>query len=135
MSGDEQRSWIETACPGPVSVAFPEGEFKNWPECERLLSQALLCQKYILEYSLESAATANLLRHAGFYLHKRAQFSQAQSMYQSALAMRQKIHGDEHPDTADSLGKLGRLYSDQARYKDAEALLRRAFEIREKAPG
>jgi tetratricopeptide (TPR) repeat protein len=134
MSEEEQRSWIETVV-RVVSAAFPEGEFKNWPECERLLSQALVCKKYIFEYHIESPAAASLLRHAGFYLHKRAQFSQAQSTYHAALAMRQKIYGDKHSDTADSMGKLGGLYSDQARYKDAEDLLRPALEIREKVLG
>jgi tetratricopeptide (TPR) repeat protein len=134
ITGEEQRSWIETVV-RVVNVAFPEGEFKNWPECERLLSQALVCKTYIFESHIESPAAADLLRHTGFYLHNRAQFSQAQGLYQAALAMRQKIYGVEHPDTADSLGKLGVIYLDQARYKDAEDMLSRAFEIREKVLG
>lgn len=134
MPTAEKKFWME-AVVRAVSEAFPEGEFKNWTECERLLSQALLCKKYILENGFESIAAAHLLRHAGFYLHKRAQFSEAQAMYQIALAMREEIQGSEHPDTADSLGKLGLLYSDQAKYAEAENLLQRALEIREKVLG
>ena len=49
--------------------------------------------------------------------------------------MRKKIYGSEHPDVADSLGKLGLLYRDRAKYTEAEDLLRRALEIRENVLG
>lgn len=134
MDKDTQSFWAERAV-RMVGAAFPEPEFKNWPACERLLSHALLCARYVTTFDFEFAAAANLVRNAGYYLHQRAQYGAAEPLYQHALAIREKVLGQDHPDTADSFNKLGWLYRDEGKYAKAEPLDKRALEIRERISG
>jgi len=53
----------------------------------------------------------------------------------SALAIREKALGPDHPDVAKSLNNLAEVYREQGRNADAEALYQRALAIREKALG
>jgi tetratricopeptide (TPR) repeat protein len=131
---DAQRSWAERTV-RMVSAAFPDPEFPQWPDCERLLSHALLSSKYVIDYNFEFAAAATLLRNAGFYLHQRAQYADAEALYQQALAIRERVCGQEHPDTAESLSKLAWLYKDQGKYAKAERLEQQGLAIREKVLG
>jgi len=52
-----------------------------------------------------------------------------------ALAIREKLLDPEHPDVAESLNRLGVIYSGQGRYIEAERLYKRALAILEKALG
>jgi CHAT domain-containing protein len=47
----------------------------------------------------------------------------------------EKVLGPEHPDVATSLNNLAALYEDQGKYSEAEPLLKRALQIRERALG
>ena len=60
---------------------------------------------------------------------------EAEPLYQSSLAIRQKALGENHPDVALSLNNLAELYRNQGRYDQAEPLLQRSLAIREKALG
>src|SRR5271170_4748983 len=51
------------------------------------------------------------------------------------LAAREKALGPDHPDVAQSLNNLALLYSSQARYADAEPLVKRSIAILEKTSG
>jgi tetratricopeptide (TPR) repeat protein len=134
MVADAQRSWAERAV-RTISAAFPDPEFHKWPDCERLLSQALLCAGYITADTFEFPSAATLLRNAGFYLHQRGQYAEAEPLYQQALTIREKMCGQEHPDTAESLSKLAWLFREQGKYAKAERLDQRALDIREKVLG
>jgi tetratricopeptide (TPR) repeat protein len=131
---DAQRAWTEQTV-RLLNAAFPDPEFKNWPDCARLLSHALVAAKYIAEQHFGFSEMATLLRNTGFYLHQRGQFAQAESFYQSALALRERVCGPEHPDTADSLSKLAWIYKEQGKYGAAYPLEERALNIREKMFG
>lgn len=61
--------------------------------------------------------------------------AQAETLFKRALAIREKVLGPEHPDTARSLIDLAGLYERQGRYGDAELLYKRALAIREKVLG
>ena len=52
-----------------------------------------------------------------------------------ALAIREKVLGPEHPETATSLNNRAGLLRDKGDYAVAEPLLRRALAIKEKALG
>jgi tetratricopeptide (TPR) repeat protein len=134
MDSSTQRLWAERTVRA-VSAGFPEPEFKNWLQCERLLSHVLLCAKYVTNYNFEFLPAATLMRNAGLYLHERAQYTEAEVLYQRALAMREKAWGQNHPDTADSLNKLAWLYHDQGKYAKSEPLSEHALEVSEKVFG
>ena len=49
--------------------------------------------------------------------------------------MRQRVLGLNHPDVAQSLGNLALVYVAQARYREAEPLLKRALSVFEDTYG
>jgi hypothetical protein len=61
--------------------------------------------------------------------------SAARPLLEAALAIRGKVLGPEHPDTATSLSNLAHLLSDQRDLAAARPLFERALAIREKALG
>jgi tetratricopeptide (TPR) repeat protein len=74
------------------------------------------------------AARAAALQQAGKY-------SEAIPLAQQVLAIREKQLGPNHPEVAESLAKLGRLYLQRGRTADAESVLGRARAIFERARG
>jgi hypothetical protein len=56
-----------------------------------------------------NAERAELLNRAGSYFHGRAAYSVARPLFERALAIRGKVLGPEHPETAASLNNLARV--------------------------
>ena len=48
-------------------------------------------------------------------------------MYERALDGREKAWGLEHTSTLDTVNNLGNLYNERGRYKEAEAMYKRAL--------
>jgi tetratricopeptide (TPR) repeat protein len=107
----------------------------TWSQGERYLSQAQACADLINQYALVFPEAAQLLNTAASYLYDHAFYRQAESLYQRALAIREKVLGPEHPATAESLNSLAILYRTWGRYEQAEPLYQRALAIREKVLG
>jgi len=63
------------------------------------------------------------------------EYEKADTLYQEALAIQEKVLGKEHPDYANSLHSLGILYREMANYEKAEIFLLEALTIREKVLG
>ncbi|MEO1396829.1 MAG: toll/interleukin-1 receptor domain-containing protein, partial [Cyanobacteria bacterium J06634_5] len=116
-----QRLWAERAIEA-VTQAFPNSDYGNWPDCERLLPHAKVAIQLATAHQLESESISLLLLRTGDYLNERTQYSDAEPLYIDALAMRKRLLGDEHPDVAGSLNNLALLYYNQGRYSDAEPL-------------
>jgi len=134
LTEEEKGQWAERAVRA-VNSAFPSPKFANWAQCERLVPQALACATLIEAYRFEFEAAAHLLNQAGCYLSERARFSEAERLFQRALAIRERVLGPDHPDVAESLNDLAALYCHQGKYKEAEPLSQRALAITEKARG
>jgi len=136
-SMDEQtrRKWAERVVRAD-NLAFPDvDDVTLWAQCERLLPHTLACATLIEDYSLEFAEASRLLNQTAYYLYRRAQYPQAEPLYQRALAIREKQLGSEHPNTATSLNNLAVLYRAQGKYEQAEPLYQRALVIRKKQLG
>jgi len=78
---------------------------------------------------------ASLLNELAETHYAMARYSEAEPLYERALAIREKVLGAEHPDTAQSLNNLAVLYYNQGRYAEAEPLYVRALAIAEKVLG
>ena len=76
-----------------------------------------------------------ILNNLGLALSASADYSEAEPLYQRALAISEKALGPDHPSTATSLNNLALLYKSQGQYEQAEPLYQRALGIREKALG
>jgi tetratricopeptide (TPR) repeat protein len=71
---------------------------------------------------------------AGLY-YSQGKYKEAEPLYQQALALRQKLLGDDHPDVAQSLNNLAGLYDSQGKYNEAEPLYQQALNIFEQRLG
>lgn len=119
-----------------VAAVFPAPEFKNWDSCERLLNSGLACYRHITRYGIETETAALLLNELALYLDERkAEYARALPLYQQALAIRQKVLGAEHPDTANSLNNLALLYETQGQYDLALPMYAQALTIFQTALG
>jgi tetratricopeptide (TPR) repeat protein len=118
-----------------MNHVFPEVEFKNWPQCDRLLPQSQHCASFIMTNDIQIPEASSLLNKTARYLHERARYTEAESLYQRALAIREQALSPTHPDVATSLNNLAWLYYNQGKYPEAEPLFQRALAIREQALG
>src|SRR5438046_3089983 len=118
-----------------VNAAFPDAEPSTWPQCERLLIQALAATQIIEGYQIIGEEAGRLLHETASYLRDRARYAEAEPLYRHALQIREQYLGPEHRDVAVSLSGLAIIYGDQARYAEAEPFYRRALQIWEQQPG
>jgi tetratricopeptide (TPR) repeat protein len=130
----EQCIWAERAVLA-VNAAFPEVTHGTWPQCERLLSHALVCSTWIEHAQITNAKAAHLLNQTGYYLTQRVRYTEAEPLLKRALAISEQVLGTMHPDTALALNNLGELHHGQCQYGEAEPLYRRALAIREQVLG
>ncbi len=74
-------------------------------------------------------AEAEKLNKRAIQLYQQRKYASAISLAERALAIRQKILGNNHPDVVVSLNSLAFLYSSQGRYSQAEPLSQQALQI------
>jgi Tetratricopeptide repeat len=114
MDEQNRQQWAERAVRA-VNAAFPEVEHQTWPQCDQLLPHALLCAELIAQEQMTFPEATRLLNQTGYYLKERARYTEAEPLYQRALAIREQQLGAQHPDTATSLNDLANLYQTQDR--------------------
>jgi tetratricopeptide (TPR) repeat protein len=135
MDEELQREWVKRAIRA-VNKSFPNVQnVEEWPKCQQWLPHALVCADFIEKWKLSFEEAARLLNEAGYYLRDRAQYAEAEPLYERALVIREEVLGKRHPDTAQSLNNLAALYDTQGKYAEAEPLYKRALAIREKVQG
>src|SRR5450755_530016 len=130
----ERHSWAMRAMLA-VNAAFPDVEHGTWPQCERLLTQALVAAQSIEHYQVISEEAGRVLNKIAAYLWDRARYAEAEPLYQRALHIWEQQLGPAHPDVAHSLNGLANLYRKQSKYAEAEPLYQRALRIREQQLG
>ena len=62
-------------------------------------------------------------------LSKKAQYGAAQPLYQKALAIRRKVLGEDHPNTATSYNNLAAILNAQGQYGSGPALYQKSLDI------
>ena len=134
MDKPTRKMWAER-CVRAMNEAFPNVDFTTWSQCERYLVHALHCARLIDEYTLDVSEAASLLHQTALYLYDRAQYKEAEPLYQDALRIKQKALPPEHPSTAATMHELARLYQAQGRYAEAEPLYQQALAMVEKILG
>jgi tetratricopeptide (TPR) repeat protein len=117
-----------------VSAVFPsEVTVDCWPQCQRLLSHVQMCASFTDAYQISLPESATLFNQAGYYLREQAFYAEAEQFYLRALTLREQLLGKIHPDTAQVLYNLARLYYDLGQYHLCEKFHLQALEIREQA--
>jgi tetratricopeptide (TPR) repeat protein/nucleoside phosphorylase len=134
MDEATQQEWVQRAILA-VNEAFPAVEFTTWQQYERCLPHALACAELTKPGNPLLLEVASLQNRIGWYLHDRGRYSEAESWYMRALAIREEQLGLEHPSTANSINNLAVLYRAQGKYEQAEQLCLRALSICEREWG
>ncbi len=93
------------------------------------------CVALVEQYSLWTPEVAALCGQTGLLLEEQIRYGEAQPLLQQALAIRKRVLGLEHPDTATSLNNLAFLYARQGNYPAAEPLYEQALAIRKRVLG
>ncbi|RYP55588.1 hypothetical protein DL771_012342 [Monosporascus sp. 5C6A] len=83
----------------------------------------------------EAKAKASLLHRMAAYLYFVGKWSDAERFSLQAGQIREKLLGEDHPDTLTSMANLALTYSNQGRWKEAEELGVRVLEIRKRVLG
>src|SRR6266567_5715682 len=83
----------------------------------------------------EDERAAALSNELGRHLRMVGAYNEAQSYMEQALEIRQKALGAEHPDMAQILSGLAKLYAKQDRDSEAEEFYRQALAIQEQSFG
>ncbi len=131
-----QSEWAERLV-RVVRQSFPAGDFdyKEWPLCERLISNALVCAWLIEQWEFEFSEAAYLLNQVGHYLQGRVRYTEAEPLMRRALTIDETSFGSEHPNVARDLNNLAQLLKATNRLEEAEPLMRRALTIDETSFG
>jgi serine/threonine-protein kinase len=77
----------------------------------------------------EPAIQAELYQTLGEVSRRMSDLDRAEEMLQAALAQRQELFGDDHPDVAETLMTLGLVRNDRGELAEAERFTREALEI------
>ncbi|MEA5449640.1 tetratricopeptide repeat protein [Leptolyngbya sp. CCNP1308] len=128
MDDNSQRQWAEQIV-NAVTEVFPNAEFENWVQCDRLIAQAQATIHLIADYGFSSETVALLLNRTAYYYDSQGRYGEAEPLYLEALAMRKHLLGEAHPTVASSLFDFGTLRYNQGHYSEALALLMQAQPI------
>jgi len=122
MDTAKQRQYAEKMVKA-VYQAFPDvKDYRNWPRCQQYLLHAQICVDLIDTWEFTFPEAGNLLNNLGYYLYDRAQYVEAELLYQLSIAIGEKTLGPEHPWLATFINNLENLYRDQGKYEEAEPL-------------
>ena len=100
-----------------------------------LFPHAVLVLEYrpIEESFLEQWAA--VLDNVAWYARKQGSYNEAEQMNRQALDSKEKVLGEEHPDTLTSVSDLALVLQHQGKYEEAEQMNRRALDSKEKVLG
>jgi len=129
---------LRRALVAALAAVYPDDGYSNptsWPRCASLTPHLLASCETATADAAANAECADLLNRAGEYFHGRAVYSGARPLLERGLAVREKVLGPEHPDTATSLHNLAFLLQAQGDLAGARTLCERGLAIREKVLG
>ncbi len=125
-------------CPAAGALFYWAGRFfhdhAQYAQAEHLYRQALRLLE-ALPTSAEPKGLAQILDSLGWLALDQGQFTQAERLFRRAQALKERVYGYDHLETAITLHALGRLAHIQYQYKEAETLYRQALQIKERTVG
>ena len=136
LSEEEQHTWRERAMLA-INAAFPDAEYETWPQCERLLLQALAATQISEQDQIIGSEAGRLFYKVATYLQDRARYIEAEPLHLRALRIWEQVLGleDRQMSLSRSLNALAQLYWRQGKFAEAEPLYLRALHIWEQAFG
>jgi tetratricopeptide (TPR) repeat protein len=137
---DEAREQARRVLVESLAAVYPQKVFSDpstWPRARRLdgIALELVGGDGPLPEGAEERASDLLNWIAAFRQSALAAYAQARPFFERALAIREKVLGPEHPETAASLNDLAVLLKARGDHIGARPLLERALAIKEKVRG
>src|ERR1700678_4343660 len=87
--------WAEAAVRTAAQVfAYDSQNPATWSTCSMLLPHVLAAAAYAQTYDVAPACVAGVLDLAGSFLHRQAQYAEAQAVLESALELNRRTFGD-----------------------------------------
>lgn len=130
----ERRTYVERVA-AALNAAFPELDYANWAQCNRLVSHVVSITGWVESDDVRPDAFGQILNQTGRYLVDRGRYAEGESMLVRSLVIAEHALGPDHLDVARVLNNLGNAYFHQGRYAGAQPLRERALAIRERALG
>ncbi|KAL6834447.1 P-loop containing nucleoside triphosphate hydrolase protein [Trichoderma camerunense] len=117
-----------------LSELFPTSKPESWGQCERYLAHAIGMGDWA-EISNREADTSELLSRASGYLYDRGRWREKEAVDQRTLQLRQKVLGERHPHTLESIASLAAAYHYQGQHEKAKDCYTKAMELRRQTLG
>jgi len=133
MSEHERALWQRRVI-RLLAALVPEVSYETWRQCERLLPHVLFWTSTTADHVWNQEA-GEVLCKAADYLRERAQYQEAEPLYQRALRMCKQIQRLDRSQEARALSGLALLYAEQGKHEQAEPLYQQALFIREQSLG
>ncbi|KAI7768306.1 hypothetical protein LZL87_013926 [Fusarium oxysporum] len=105
-----------------MARSFPRGEYENWTQCQTIFAHVEAASEYRPSGDNLKEVWSGLLYNGGWYALLQGRYSVAEQMVSKATGALQKILGDKHEKTLDSILLLASVYSSQGRLDEAEKL-------------
>jgi len=136
LSGKERERWAEAAV-RLVNGAFPQKsqDVRTWEDCSVLLPHALAAAGHAEEIDAAQKETQHILNQAGLYLMGRAEFKEAETLFERALPIAKNVYGGDHSEVAAIINNLGGVLRALGDLAGARKSYERALEIGEKVYG
>ena len=134
---DVARDEVETTQKAVEAVVFEETARRNKAVHPLpLLSRQLHLRSVVdVAKTREDAEGARLCHELGQHLWQISDFQGALPYHEKALAIRESIFGEDHPETAESLVSIGRVLRELGRSAETKPYFERSLEIRMKLFG
>jgi tetratricopeptide (TPR) repeat protein len=130
-----QRVMYAERAVAALDAIFPNGDYGDWPQCNRLVAHAASASAWVQAAGTPSECTVRLLNRVARYLFSRGRYGEATSLAHRGMTIANRTFGQDHLETAVMLNHLGVLQLYAGRASDAAILHERALAIRERALG
>ncbi len=128
---DTTRKTFADAALECVNAAFPfeSDDVRTWADCARLYAHARAVTDEAERLQVAPKATARLLNQVGVYQWQRAEFVEAKTLFERALAIDEATFGRDHPEVATNVNNLGEVLHTLGDLPRAKACFERALAI------
>ncbi|WP_420629370.1 tetratricopeptide repeat protein [Candidatus Leptofilum sp.] len=136
MGSKRARAWVEVAVDLLANVYFYDHyDIDTWETNAKLIPHLTTITDFAVKFNCETPNSAYLNNVTGYYIEIRGNYAAALPFYKNALNLREKLFGQNHPDTATSLNNLGLLLQNMGNLAIAQSYFERAIIIYEKTLG
>ncbi|KAL7762869.1 hypothetical protein ACKLNR_006227 [Fusarium oxysporum f. sp. zingiberi] len=103
-----------------MASSFPTGEYENWTRCQQLFAHVEAAAEYRPNEDNLKKTWSGLLHNGGWYAGLQGRYAVAEHMLSQGKRTREKLLGNDHEATLESMSLLASIYMVQGRWDEAE---------------